>query len=94
MSMKKIAVAKGSPEARVKDLLLMERGEVCWSEDSNCYIINVGFAGEGKEGARYLWLDNDEDCRWYQPDHLTYTNITVRELYPNERVTIVFGGIK
>lgn len=79
----------GIPKPVTKRMDEMRRGEVCFVMEENYYVVNVGISNDN--GSRFLILDTDVDIKWYAHSSGSPRRYKVRELYPNESITIKFS---
>ena len=91
MTMEIVKHNSSKPEAVMKTMKEMKRGEVCLVTSTKQYIINVGV--DDDSGSRFFMLENESDAKWYQPGRYTFSDwdLQVRELYLGESITIKFS---
>ena len=65
--------------SKTKKMNAMSSGEVCWCKKDQCYIL--------KHNSFFLILDNHKSANGYSSGN----DMLVRELYPDESITIKFS---
>jgi hypothetical protein len=89
MTMEIVRKANNEIVVNNKMMIDMKRGEVCYCEENNQYVMKISSVEQGKFIPVYLILQEDDDISFKSEGVAIYT--TVRELYPNESITIKFS---
>lgn len=77
-------------EPRIKKIVYMERGEVCYVPSKGEYIMRVGFSG-AEDPCVWLILKNEDDVCWYKSTNTYHNQLEVRELFEGESITVKFS---
>ena len=89
MTMKIVDREGNRPEPTVKAMTEMHRGEICYSLGSERYVMKICSVTGEEINPVFLVLNNDSNICFYHGN--TTDNERVRELYPDESITIKFS---
>lgn len=89
MSMEIIKVDVGKPRSVVKRMNTMARGEVCYCDERNMYVMKISFV-DPERVTVYLHLNDGGLSLFISFDEFA-NKLEVRELYEGESITIKFS---